>query len=184
VLVVLIGGVGVTYLVTHEDPHFCNFICHTPMDKYVESYDNNIPVAATKTTFNGTLGVVLHKDADVNCLKCHVPTMSEQINEGIHWLTGDYELDEDGSLSNIKLVTPSNKELKEGETDGVAFCLREGCHTEKTLADLEAATASEKRNPHTMPHGKVDCYQCHKMHEASTNYCVSCHSDAPKMKGE
>ena len=37
-VVLVLAGAG--FWVWHEQPSFCNAICHSPMDKYVESYSS------------------------------------------------------------------------------------------------------------------------------------------------
>jgi len=51
-----------------------------------------------------------------------------------------------------------------------------GCHN---VDDVAAKSAAVKpTNPHTSPHygKKSDCNLCHHQHEASENYCLSCHN--------
>ena len=38
VVAVVIVAAGAGFFVWHEQPTFCNAICHTPMDAYVETY--------------------------------------------------------------------------------------------------------------------------------------------------
>ena len=38
--VIVVAGAG--FWVWHEQPSFCNAICHSPMDYYVETYDSPI----------------------------------------------------------------------------------------------------------------------------------------------
>ena len=33
---------------------------------------------------------VSHKAQGKDCMSCHVPTLSEQMSEGINWVTGNY----------------------------------------------------------------------------------------------
>jgi flagellar basal body-associated protein FliL len=175
VVVVLGAGGGGGYLAFHDQPWFCNFVCHTPMDPYVASYEDGTSINPLQADSGAVLSVTLHKDSDqnLNCLECHVPTMSEQITEGIHWVTGSYELP-----IEMKLVAGEPK-ADSGNKNGEEFCLRPGCHTDiNNFDDLKASTADQKRNPHDSHLGKQDCSQCHQTHEQSTMYCTQCHADA------
>ena len=56
-----------------------------------------------------------------------------------------------------------------------------GCHT---LDALVTKTQNVKpHNPHTSPHyqDKLDCTNCHVMHEDQTNFCNQCHKFDFKM---
>ena len=57
--VLVVAGAG--FWVWHEQPSFCNAICHSPMDKYVETYYEGDP---------GKL-VTAHAEAGDACLDCH-----------------------------------------------------------------------------------------------------------------
>jgi hypothetical protein len=180
VLVVLGGGSAGAYAVFHSNPAFCNFICHTPMDPYVESYQNGTSVNAAQTDPSVVLSVTLHKDSEqqLNCLSCHVPTMSEQITEGIKWVSGDYELP-----LEMKIAAGQIKEGS-GDKNGVEFCLRPECHEGITsLDELKASTADQHRNPHNSHLGNQDCSTCHQTHEQSVNMCTQCHSDVEQPDG-
>jgi hypothetical protein len=184
IIVVLIGGSGAAYATTHEDPHFCNFLCHTPMDPYVESYDNNASIVAAEVEATGAdgaqLSVTVHKDSEeqeINCLSCHVADLGEQINEGIHWVTGDYTV----PLEGITLVDSENP--KEGEVSGTEFCLREGCHEVTTRDQLAESTSDLVRNPHSSHLTAEDCSSCHQTHEQSVMLCAQCHNDVEIPEG-
>jgi flagellar basal body-associated protein FliL len=183
VLVLLIGGAGTTYALTHEDPHFCNAICHTPMDPYVQSYDNNVSIVEAEADATGPdgapLSVTLHKNSDqnINCLDCHVPSIEEQVTEGISWISGSYSVPLDG----IKVV--KTDKLKDGEVNGQAFCLREGCHAETTYEQLEESTSDLARNVHEGQHGYNECSLCHQSHEQSVLLCAQCHTDVKAPEG-
>ncbi|MDR0501319.1 MAG: cytochrome c3 family protein [Coriobacteriales bacterium] len=189
VIVVLFGGGGIAYAATHEDPHFCNFLCHVPMDPYVESYDNNVSINAKEAEATGLegapLSVTVHKesDQDINCLKCHEPKIDEQIAEGLKWVTGDYSV----PLEGIKLV--ASETPKEGDTSGITFCLRPGCHTDASGADittydqLKKSTDDLPRNVHEGEHGYKDCRLCHNTHEQSVLLCSQCHNDLKLPEG-
>jgi hypothetical protein len=136
------------------------------------------------------LSVVAHRDSEqaINCLGCHVPTMDEQINEGIKWATGDYAAPLSSGYPQIemKIIAGQPKE-DSGDKNGVEFCLRSGCHVSAkelddqegitTLEELKAATADQHRNPHNSHQGNLDCKNCHQTHEQSVLTCTQCHND-------
>jgi hypothetical protein len=180
VLVVLGGGAGGAYAVFHSNPAFCNFICHTPMDPYVESYQKGTSVNAAQADSGAVLSVTLHKESaqQLNCLSCHVPNMSEQITEGVKWVTGDYEVP-----LEMKIAAGQIKEGS-GDKNGAEFCLRPECHEGVTsLDDLKALTADQHRNPHNSHQGNQDCSNCHQTHEQSVLMCTQCHNDAELPEG-
>ncbi|MDR3037366.1 MAG: cytochrome c3 family protein [Coriobacteriales bacterium] len=180
VIVVLGGGVGGFYLGFHNQPWFCNFICHTPMDPYVVSYEDGTSVNAAQADFKGQLSVTTHKESDqhLDCLTCHVPSMGEQISEGMKWVSGNYTLP-----LEMKLISGQPKE-DSGSKNGEEFCLRADCHEGiATLDDLKKATANQTRNPHDSHLGKQDCSNCHQTHEQSVMMCTNCHADAKVPDG-
>jgi hypothetical protein len=184
VVVLLAGGGGLAYALFHDEPAFCNAICHTPMDPYVESYESGTSVNPVQTELPGPLSVTLHKESDqeINCLSCHVPDMGEQIQEGMKWVTGDYELP-----LEMKVVGGQPKE-DSGDKGGVEFCLREGCHEGvTTIEELKQATDDQVRNPHDShldpANGVQDCSKCHQTHEQSYMLCSQCHGDAKVPEG-
>ena len=149
VAVAAVGG----FAVWHNQPSFCNSICHTPMNAYVESYYNS----------DGTMLANAHMKAGKDCLTCHEPKIEEQIGEGIHWITGDYTFDEDTQ----HLVSRS------GEFATQEFCLNESCHN-MTRDELTESTSDMAFNPHVQQHGDIDCGECHKAHSESVMYCTQC----------
>ena len=193
VVVVLIAA-GAGFWVWHEQPSFCNAICHTPMDAYNRTYDQEMGVEGvdkfgnTVADTSGMLAVTHRVTNGDTCMSCHVPQLSEQITEGMNWLSGNYEVVE----TQTGELIPTERTLSElVEARGIAseeFCLNEACHANEdgsamTRDDLIAATSDMKRNPHVQQHGEVSCDQCHKAHRASTNYCAQCHSDADLPEG-
>ncbi|MDR2106745.1 MAG: cytochrome c3 family protein [Coriobacteriales bacterium] len=179
-IVVIVGGVGGAYLGLHDKPGFCNFICHTPMDPYVVSYEEGTSVNPAQADSGALLSVTLHKNSDqkINCLTCHVPTMDEQIQEGVKWVTGNYELP-----IEMKVVAGQVKEGS-GNKNGIEFCLRPECHEGvASLEDLKAVTADQHRNPHNSHLGNQDCANCHQTHEQSVMTCTQCHADAKVPEG-
>lgn len=190
VAVVAVAVVGL--LIWHEQPSFCNAICHTPMDPYlgtyeaepgtttIDKYGNECEASAMLAAQHRAIGVKMGDD--ITCMTCHVPQISEQISEGIEWITGNYEVVANDTFG----VVVTEKTLKDlVAARGIAsdeFCLNDGCHKGGRDA-LIARTSNYERNPHVAQHGTVECSDCHKAHRASTNYCQSCHSDAPQPEG-
>lgn len=150
--VVVAAGAG--FWVWHEQPSFCNAICHTPMDPYVEDYYAD----------DATLTSTSHRVVDVSCLDCHVPTLSEQLAEGVTWVAGGYALP-----------------LEQRQFDN-AFCMNGSCHDigQDSLARI---TAQREYNPHSNFHEELACGTCHKSHTASVMQCAQCHSDADVPAG-
>lgn len=179
VVAVVVVAAGAGFWVWHEQPSFCNAICHTPMDEYVMNYDQEPNTQGTdkwgnKVSNTNAMLAVSHKVEGEDCLSCHIPTLGEQITEGMHWVTGDYI---------YPLEERSGKDLREAhDGEGDSFCLNESCHN-FTRDDLLKVTADMDRNPHQPHHSKVECTDCHKAHRASVNTCSGCHTDADIPEG-
>jgi flagellar basal body-associated protein FliL len=189
-LVVVLGGGGAgVYFGFHDKPAFCNAVCHTPMDPYVVSYDEGtsiLPIqAAAQAEAQGTeqpitLSVTLHKESDqaLNCLDCHEPSIGEQVNEAIKWVTGDYTL----PLVPFDVVPSATP--REGQKSAQEFCLRAECHEGvSNMDELKQYMADQSRNPHNSHLGEQACSNCHKTHEQSVMVCTQCHNDAPMPEG-
>lgn len=192
VAVVLIAA-GAGFWVWHEQPSFCAAICHTPMDAYYDTYNtgdydkygNALDSDDAKTSMMS----YLHKEngANATCLSCHVPTLSEQVSEGLAWISGNYTVLGTNTNGQMILESKTLDDLTAARgVEGTEFCINDSCH--KDLKDDDAfveatANLSSSRNPHKFQHGDVDCTECHKAHTQSTNYCGSCHSDAPLPDG-
>ena len=88
VVAVVLVAAGAGFWVWHEQPGFCNAICHDPMDAYVEGYYED-----------ATLMANAHARADVTCLQCHEAKIEEQVTEGLAWVRGDFATDESGHLT-------------------------------------------------------------------------------------
>ena len=159
VAVLVVAGAG--FWVWHEQPSFCNAICHTPMDAYLPTYEAEPGQAATDVWGN-------------DCMSCNVPTLSEQMSEGINWVTGNYvyPLEE----RDTDMLTEARG------LDGDEFCLNESCHN-LTRDDLIKATSDMEFNPHQPQHGEIECSECHKAHRASVMYCTQCHSESYVPEG-
>ncbi len=180
VVVVVLIAAGAGFWVWHEQPSFCNAICHTPMDSYNETYDQDPNTTGVDKWGNeventSSMLVVTHKAMGYTCLDCHTPVLSEQISEGINWVSGNYVYPlEEKSLDD--LVEAS------GTEDSDEFCLNEDCH-DMTREELEESTSDLTRNPHSDQHGEISCSTCHKAHRASVMYCTTCHDDAEVPTG-
>jgi formate-dependent nitrite reductase cytochrome c552 subunit len=146
VLIVGIAGVvivaaGVALWNYHEQPQFCA-ICHI-MQPYLESWESP-PLLA-----------YAHAEENVTCLDCHEPTIQQQVEEGIKFVTNDYE-----------------NPLEEREFDQ-EWCLR--CHEHGSYEELAQRTEELELNPHESHYGEMECSICHKVHGASEDYCAQCH---------
>ncbi len=180
VVVVVLVAAGDGFWVWHEQPSFCGAICHTPMDEYLETYEQEADTTGVdkygnEVTNTSAMLCVSHKvseeegGAGATCLSCHIPVLSEQISEGINWISGNY---------TYPLYERTTSDLTEASgTSADEFCLNESCHN-ITRDDLIEATSYMTRNVHVAQHGTNECTTCHKGHRASVNYCSSCHSDA------
>lgn len=195
--VLLIAGAGL--FVWHEQPSFCGAICHTPMDPYLDTYEQEYGTEGTdkwgnevKST-NGML-VVSHKAAleengdSLTCLSCHIPTMSEQVNEGFAWISGNYEVVDNATYGLVLHETSLDDLTAASGNEPDTFCLNEACHENDdgsvmTREDLVVATSDMTLNPHEMPHNELACSDCHKAHRASVNSCTQCHNDAKVPEG-
>ena len=154
--VIVVAGAG--FWVWHETPSFCNSICHSPMDSYVDTY------------YSGDKGMLVtaHAEAGSNCLSCHEPIITEQVGEAMKWVADDYPMTADGA----KLADGADMVSEE-------FCAKSGCHN---MDDVVAATwgfegNDEKYNPHSSHQDlALECGDCHKAHEKSVLMCNQCHN--------
>lgn len=190
VAIVVVAGAG--FWVWHEQPSFCSAICHIPMDPYNVTYDQEPNTQGTDKWGNevsntSAMLCVSHKasasegGAGATCLSCHVPTMSEQISEGMNWVSGNYEVVTAGDM-----WAPTERTLADltaaRELPADQFCLNESCHN-MTREQLIESTSDMEFNPHVPQHGEQACTTCHKGHRASVMYCASCHSEAEVPDG-
>ena len=158
VAVLVVAGAG--FWVWHEQPSFCNAICHSPMDYYVETYDSGDP----------NLGVTVHAKAGESCLDCHTAELTTQISEAMAWVSDNYPMTEDGTM----LAT--GKQFASEE-----FCARPECHGGKSFDEITAglwgfAGNDEKYNPHSSHQDMaLECGDCHKAHENQVLVCNECH---------
>ena len=179
VVVVVLIAAGAGFWVWHEQPSFCAAICHPPMDEYLETYEQEAGTAGVDKWGNevantNAMLAVSHKAQGKDCMACHVPTLSEQMSEGMNWVTGNYvyPLEE----RDTEMLTEARG------VDADEFCLNESCHN-LTRDDLIKATSDMEFNPHQPQHGEIECSECHKAHRASVMYCTQCHSEAEVPEG-
>lgn len=150
--VVAVAAAG--FFVWHEQPGFCNAVCHVPMDNYVQGYFEDESLCANA-----------HYREGATCLQCHEPKLDEQIAEGLAWIRGDFDVDEKGDI------------VKVGVTADEAMCAKSGCHD---MDDVVVATedwgGEQGVNPHKSHQGSpIDCANCHGVHKESNMYCNTCH---------
>lgn len=179
--VVIVAGAG--FWVWHEQPSFCNAICHAPQDPHSQTYFAESGQSALDKWGNyvedaGDMLVVAHREkGDLGCMDCHVPTISEQVAEGMNWVGGNYNYP-----LNERSMTDLNHYAQ--KDDPAEFCLNESCHN-MTRDDLARATAGSVRNPHVteVRHVQMECSDCHKSHRQSVQACSRCHADAEVPDG-
>ena len=92
VAVVIVAGIG--FWTWHNTPGFCG-VCHTPMSTYVDTFEAQTGTPAVDKWGNNvsdasSMLAVTHKQAGVECLSCHVPSLGQQIGEVTETITGDY----------------------------------------------------------------------------------------------
>ena len=192
IVVVVIAAFGIGFWVWHETPGFCGTMCHESMNAYVGTFEQQAHQAGMDKYGNAVSNTdamlaVSHQDDNLECLDCHVPSLSQQIGEVGETLTGDYYVVSraNGDGAAIREVGTDELIANAGGTPntGDSFCLRSGCHvtengevyTRDTLTEL---TADMDFNPHDWKHGRIECSDCHKSHRASVLYCTRCHYDA------
>ena len=192
-IVVVVALLGVGFFVWHNQPSFCNAICHVPMDPDLPTYEATpghpaIDKRGREVADAAGMMAAVHRVAGetagkkIDCLACHVPTISQQIEEGIAWISGKYVVFDNATYGGI-LSEHTLAELAVARgVEGDAFCLNPDCH-DMTRDDLAQLTAQYTINPHAPQHGDIYCDLCHKAHRASTNYCSQCHKDTPIPEG-
>lgn len=168
-VVAAVSGVG--FWNWHEQPSFCNSICHSPMDAYVDGYYNGESILAHA-----------HYNADVTCLQCHPAKLDQQMEEAAVWVRGDFKTDSQGML------------VHNGLSFSAEGCLNEGCHDYESIkASTEDYGGEVGVNPHYSHQfyggGEInaveymsdengfamDCSLCHSSHGTSSLYCNTCH---------
>lgn len=185
VIAVVVIALGAGLLVWHEQPSFCAAICHN-MDPYYDTYqqENNaagVDKYGNEVSDTSTMLAVVHRTnettgmSDITCLQCHEPTIAEQANEGINWVTGNY-------YAPLTEVTAGEMRAWH-EAESSTFCANENCHSYLLGSDglvdqskLEQTTMDMEFNPHEAYHSNdMQCTTCHKSHRASVMQCTACH---------
>jgi hypothetical protein len=153
-----ISGLVTGGIIWHKQPRFCA-MCHTPMNNYVQNYYGG----------DTTMLITKHASCDtlkIKCVDCHKSILSEQVREGVHWVTGNYTY----PLEKVKIGTRS-------------FCMSTSCHVEYKVieASKNHANTMFAYNQHDPRHGKQECYNCHSIHGKSVLTCNQCHKyELPK----
>ncbi|AJC11416.1 hypothetical protein JI75_00560 [Berryella intestinalis] len=186
VVAVVVVALGIGFWQWHNTAGFCSAICHTPMDEYYDTWANGTTdrMGNAVSNPNGMLayahanydeaGNAVEHGAGMQCMGCHVPTISEQVSEAAAWVSGNYEYP-------LEAHTLDDLVAARGLEDSTQFCINSGCHSdlqEKSAFVQSTAAIDAKRNPHSMPHGDVACTECHHGHTVSVNYCTNCHNDS------
>lgn len=180
VIVLAVVLVGVGLYKWHETPEFCTAICHSPMDSryldtlYANPYEPAVDKWGNSVDKAGAMLASVHGKMGKKCMDCHVPSIEEQVTEGLEWVGGNYY----NPLSERDLARLVYYRGV-GETE---FCLNEGCH-DITKSGLTEVTADMTRNPHSWHHFEYTCSDCHKAHRASVMVCSQCHEDAEVPDG-
>ncbi|WP_425804449.1 cytochrome c3 family protein [Desulfitobacterium sp. Sab5] len=137
---VIVGTGGTAAIVKASDnPQFCT-LCHNMQPMYDSYHDSNLLANS-------------HAKAGVKCHDCHESSLSIQAEEGMKYITGNYE---------------SPMKTREFPQE---MCLK--CHN---YDDVKAKTNFDESNPHDSHNGELQCYTCHKMHEPSQVLCTQCHN--------
>jgi len=157
IVIIALAAVGLSGMaVIHQsdtNPNFCG-MCHI-MQPNVTSYLSS-----------NTLDHV-HEQAGVECKDCHDYSVLAEITSGVNFLTGSYEVNEEGRLN------------KRTYTD--QMCL--DCHiSQEYVAD---STDYLFRNPHNSHWGFLPCGDCHISHGEQVDHCSSCHDNGmQRMTGQ
>lgn len=176
VVVVIVVAIGAGMFAWHEQPSFCGAICHSPMDSYLKTYESQsgqtgVDKWGNQVSDSSSMLASVHSQYGKTCLDCHKPVLSEQMSEGVEWLTGSYD-------SVLTERTTSQLITASGAVDSDEFCMNSSCHN-YSREDLEKKTSwMGKINPHTPQHGEQKCSTCHKAHRQSVMYCTQCHTEA------
>lgn len=196
VAAVVVAGVGLWNW--HATPGFCGTACHYSMNAYTQTYEQaadstGVDKYGNDVSNTNAMLAVSHQDVTygskegLECLDCHVPSISQQLGEVRETLSGDYYAVGRADGVGHALVEVDSNALIENAggtpNTGDEFCLRSGCHvtadgedyTRDTLTEL---TSDMEFNPHRWTHGYAQCTDCHKSHRASVFYCTRCHADA------
>jgi fumarate reductase flavoprotein subunit len=108
---------------------------------------------SSPSTPGGTLAKK-HVDAGITCTQCHTSGIPAKKAAG------------DSNLSRL-----ATKEA----------CLK--CHgSYKELAE-KTVGYQKPFNPHYSHYGELNCYTCHRVHQASEQFCTSCHMEMKVPNG-
>ncbi|MEI3230567.1 MAG: cytochrome c3 family protein [Gordonibacter pamelaeae] len=156
--VIVVAGAG--FWVWHEQPSFCNAICHSPMDYYVETYDSGDP----------QLGVTVHAKAGESCLR--LP----------HRRADDPNLGGDGLGVRQLPHDRGRHHARHGQATRQRGVLRAPRVPRRQVLDEITAGLwgfagnDEKYNPHANHEdAALECGDCHKAHENQVLVCNECH---------
>lgn len=146
VLILLVLS-GFAVLKASDNPAFCSTFCHNMKPQYNSYHSSSSNLLAHQ-----------HAKAGVVCHDCHQDSLVKKTQEGVKYVTGDYE-------NPMKTRTFSK-----------TMCLK--CHNWKEVQQKTASLGTKaNENPHNSEHGgQRECSQCHKVHEKSTNLCRKCHT--------
>ena len=191
IVVAVIVVLGIGFSVWHEQPSFCAAICHTPMDPYYTTYvsgDEDALGNQLNSTEASSMMSYTHGEAGLTCMSCHVPTLSEQVSEGVAWISGNYEVAGKNADGKYYLDSRTMADLTEARgVDQYQFCQNSTCHADTADSESHLAVTESlgsQYNPHnTARHGEIPCTTCHKAHTQSVNFCTECHASAPVPDG-
>lgn len=176
---VLAVGVG-AFSAYASSSDYCMSMCHTPLDGYVETYNQDAGVEGTDKWGNvvsntSSMLATTHRDWNAaDCATCHPQDLNRRLTEVGWWLTGDYYY----PLEEWKSADMAEHYGVEED----ALCLNEACHN-MTRDELRAQTNDTRLNPHSNRHGDISCSTCHKAHRASVLQCAGCHDEAEVPSG-
>ena len=149
------------------------------MDEYLETYEQEAGTAGVDKWGNevantNAMLAVSHKAQGKDCMACHVPTLSEQMSEGMNWVTGNYvyPLEE----RDTEMLTEARG------VDADEFCLNESCHN-LTRDDLIKATSDMEFKPASAAARRDRVQRVPQGARASVMYCTQCHSEAEVPEG-
>jgi nitrate/TMAO reductase-like tetraheme cytochrome c subunit len=144
IVVIGLGGMEVIHQ-SDTNPQLCR-MCHI-MSDHVDSY------------LHGTNLDSVHAKANVECKDCHDYPIPAEIRSGINFITGNYYVEDDGSLVKMKF--------------GDEMCLQ--CHI--STEHVANQTDYLVRNPHLTHITDLQCGDCHISHGQQVDTCSECHEN-------
>ncbi len=139
------------------------------MDAYLPTYEAEPPAAAADVWGNevanasGTWAAVHRAQNGTTCLAGCARTLSEQIGEGMSWITGSYEVlnTQTGQAGRAREVPGGSVAARGIEPD--QFCLNESCHnmTPRRPDPGHRRSGAQPARPSTV---RNQCSDCHKAH--------------------